>query len=64
MIWSSLQCLESTEGGQSDSELADCYFQRQKVLFSLQIFSSLSEQIIGVNCCVSMAVFADEMHLK
>lgn len=33
MMVSSLQCLESTEGGESDCELADCNFQRQTVFF-------------------------------
>ncbi len=30
MIVSRLQCLESTEGGDSDTELADCNFHKDK----------------------------------
>lgn len=29
----SLQCLESTEGGESDTELADCNFHKDKQCF-------------------------------
>lgn len=45
------KCLESTEGGASEHELAGCNFHKDKQCFLPPwIFCSLSEQKIGVNC--------------
>lgn len=66
MKGSRFKCLESTEGGATEHELAGCNFHKDKQCFLPPwIFCSLSEQKIGVNCreclcqCLQMM-----MHLK